>query len=63
MKVVDIDRLCFELYNTIKNNYEGDVTKNNFHKKFEMAKKEILEDVKECINQNKVTMVEEFDLK
>lgn len=62
MGFVDIDSLCWELKNVMQNNFNGDVTKENFEKKFKLAKKTLIEDLTDSINQNKITMREEFSL-
>lgn len=62
MSFVNIDALCWELYNVMNNNFHGDVTRENFEEKFEEAKNILIEDLEDCIKQNKITMINEFDL-
>lgn len=62
MGFVDIDSMCWELKNVMQNNFNGDVTKENFEEKFKLAKKTLIEDLTDSINQNKITMREEFNL-
>lgn len=59
---INIDSLCWELESIMKNNFHGDVTKKNFKSTFNQAKKQILEDLEEVINQNEITMKEEFNI-
>jgi len=59
---INTDGLCFELENIMKNNFQGEVTKGNFKSKFAQAKKILLEDLKDSINQNEITMKEEFNI-
>ena len=60
--LVDVNNLCYELYNVMRNNFGGDVDKKNFNSKFKKAKAQILEGIEDTINQNKETMREEFNL-
>ncbi len=62
MGFVNIDNLCWELQNVMQNNFNGDVTKENFEEKFKLAKKTLIEDLTDSINQNKITMKKEFNL-
>lgn len=59
---IDINSMCWELENVMKNNFNGDVTKENFEEKFRLAKEILVEDLIDSINQNKITMREEFEI-
>lgn len=58
MRYLNIDELCNELTDLIKNNY-GVVHKNNFESTFYKAEQDILKKVKEIIRENKADIKKE----
>lgn len=57
---LDLDSLCFEIKSLMENNYEEGVTDKNVELFFENAKRDILEDFEDTINQNKEDIIKEF---
>jgi len=55
MAIVDIDNMYYEMLNTMKNNFKGTPTN-----RFNQARKQFLESVKDSINQNKKGLIKEF---
>ena len=59
---INISSMCWELENVMSNNFNGSVTKENFNSKFEKAKKELIQQLSDAIEDNRPTMREEFGL-
>ena len=56
---IDLDNLCWEIKSLMRNNYNG-LDKSNIKRNFTFAKNDILETIRDIINQNKADILEEI---
>lgn len=52
MAIIDIDRMCWEMENTMQSNFTGTP-----ESRFKQARKQFIEAVEDCIDQNKEDLI------